>query len=484
MSLEFDKEINALLRDEARRGRTAASARPDGRETEPRADGDGSVLATTTSAAHLDADEQNAYAENALPAATRHAYAAHLADCDVCRRSVTQLALAAGIPAALAERETVRQERVLPNVATWHERLGALLAPRAWRYAVPALVLLLVSAVTLIVLTWGSRRDGSIAQLNKEQQAARPSIAKTEEAHHAPQNSNAVAAPIGQREGGNAPNANAPMTSDQLAADSAGEKEAQQLAGGVALKDPAAPAASTGAAAPPPPAAAADVAAPAPTPMPSEADIVADDPAAKPKIAESVAEQARIENRQTQNENYQRDDANMAARRNEPKRSGPSRSNNIEQIPQQSARSANYGGPRQKSADNKKDENVVVVAPAATPSPVPPAAPATAERLERQRNADKEDDESIASTGSVKRKNTRAPEPAGETRNVAGRKFRRRDGAWIDTAYNSTQAVTVVRRNSEQYRALIADEPGLRRIADSLGGEVVVVWKGRNYRIK
>jgi hypothetical protein len=41
-----------------------------------------------------------------------------------------------------------------------------------------------------------------------------------------------------------------------------------------------------------------------------------------------------------------------------------------------------------------------------------------------------------------------------------------------------------VRRNSEQYRALIADEPELRRISDALGGEVTVVWKGRAYRIR
>jgi hypothetical protein len=41
-----------------------------------------------------------------------------------------------------------------------------------------------------------------------------------------------------------------------------------------------------------------------------------------------------------------------------------------------------------------------------------------------------------------------------------------------------------VRRNSEQYRALISDEPEIGRIADALGGELIVVWKGRAYRIK
>jgi hypothetical protein len=75
-------------------------------------------------------------------------------------------------------------------------------------------------------------------------------------------------------------------------------------------------------------------------------------------------------------------------------------------------------------------------------------------------------------------------ESSNETRTVAGRKFRRQGGAWIDTAYNAGQPATLVRRNSEQFRALAADEPELRRIAGALGGEVTVVWKGRAYRIR
>jgi len=41
-----------------------------------------------------------------------------------------------------------------------------------------------------------------------------------------------------------------------------------------------------------------------------------------------------------------------------------------------------------------------------------------------------------------------------------------------------------VPRGSEQYRVLVADEPSIRRIADELDGEIVVVWKGRTYRIR
>jgi hypothetical protein len=39
-------------------------------------------------------------------------------------------------------------------------------------------------------------------------------------------------------------------------------------------------------------------------------------------------------------------------------------------------------------------------------------------------------------------------------------------------------------RGSEQYRVLVADEPSLRTIAERLAGEVIVVWKGRAYRIR
>ncbi len=76
-----------------------------------------------------------------------------------------------------------------------------------------------------------------------------------------------------------------------------------------------------------------------------------------------------------------------------------------------------------------------------------------------------------------------AGERSSETRSVGGRKFRRQGSAWVDTAYAQGRATVNVTRGSEQYRALVADEPGLRTIADQLGGEVIVVWRGRAYRV-
>ena len=71
-----------------------------------------------------------------------------------------------------------------------------------------------------------------------------------------------------------------------------------------------------------------------------------------------------------------------------------------------------------------------------------------------------------------------------ETRSVAGRRFRKQRGIWVDTAYDSSSATTTYSRNSESYRSLIADEPAIKTIADQLDGEIIVVWKGRTYRIR
>jgi hypothetical protein len=73
---------------------------------------------------------------------------------------------------------------------------------------------------------------------------------------------------------------------------------------------------------------------------------------------------------------------------------------------------------------------------------------------------------------------------SGETRSVGGRTFRREGNGWVDTAYNSSASVVNVRRGSDQYRALVADEPGLKVISEQLSGPVTVVWKGRAYRIQ
>ena len=71
-----------------------------------------------------------------------------------------------------------------------------------------------------------------------------------------------------------------------------------------------------------------------------------------------------------------------------------------------------------------------------------------------------------------------------ETRSVMGRYFTREGDACVDTAYEYSQATVRVARGSDQFRALVADEPALRTIAAQLDGVVIVVWKNRAYRIQ
>jgi len=74
-------------------------------------------------------------------------------------------------------------------------------------------------------------------------------------------------------------------------------------------------------------------------------------------------------------------------------------------------------------------------------------------------------------------------ELSSSTRSVAGRRFQKKGGVWIDTEYDSSKDVVSLARDSEQYRALVADEPSIKTIADELEGEIIVVWKGHTYRI-
>ncbi len=90
----------------------------------------------------------------------------------------------------------------------------------------------------------------------------------------------------------------------------------------------------------------------------------------------------------------------------------------------------------------------------------------------------------LSSVMSRSNKDEKAAGNAAESRRVSGRVFHRQGNTWIDADYASGRATANVSRGSEQYRALTADEPGIRAIAEQLGGEVIVIWKGTAYRIR
>jgi len=66
-------------------------------------------------------------------------------------------------------------------------------------------------------------------------------------------------------------------------------------------------------------------------------------------------------------------------------------------------------------------------------------------------------------------------------RSAGGRKFHRQGSAWVDVKFKSSMAVRNVTRGSEEFAAL---DSRLRSIAQQFSGEVIVVWKGKAYRIQ
>lgn len=107
MELEFDKEIDSLLRKSGEADRGVLG-------------GDGPVEKPKV---HLDADQLAAFAENAVPEKSRPFYMSHLADCDSCRRVLS------GLITLNAEAEPIEDRVVAPGIVTtstpepWYRRL-------------------------------------------------------------------------------------------------------------------------------------------------------------------------------------------------------------------------------------------------------------------------------------------------------------------------------------------------------------------------
>jgi hypothetical protein len=441
MKPEFDRETDALLRGHARRGGTGAGG---GAAAFAR---DGLSSERGIADEHLDADELNAFAENAAPEAARSRYLSHLADCDDCRRAATGLALAANVAPARDEPGAAEEKIV---AAPWRAWLAALFAPGAWRYAMPVVALLGVGVVALVLMKQVPRADQRVVRREEGQPANSAAAEQGQGASGA--TTDQQPQPTAHAQPNDAP-ATARGEAARRDADVVAERKEAQAGGLVAPVSQGARtsgegvAATSGAPQPeaaqrraedlPPAAASAPAlsATPVPPPKPREDTLLMAKDAAKPAKDEEIA--AKTEAQKSRR---------AESRRGEPSEIAPpaSRVMNRAALNSDDTSSAERsGGSRGRQAESRARED------------------------RGRRDSEPEDNNS-----------------PGETRKVAGRRFRRQGDSWIDTAYNSSQATTVVRRNSEQYRALVADEPEIGRVANALGGEVVVVWKGRAYRIK
>jgi hypothetical protein len=336
---------------------------------------------------HLDADELNAYAENALPATARARYTVHLAECASCRSLITQLSSSAGV---VATTETL----AVPEQSGFRKFLASLLTPMVLRYAAPALGLIVVAVIGFVVL----RRDQAekyVAQDTGQQHPAAAPAANSPEVFY--DNSSKTTASPGRVE------------------DERREKN-----------QPAQPAAPPNA---------------APVVSSVESDVAKDKAAAQPKPEEQPAA------------------ANEAP---PPAKPEPT--------------------PTPETEVTKKEVRDLPATPREAPKTLRAAEREDKDNFVRERKqADSVSASGVASVGSVQRG---GGDFSANTRTVAGRRFRKQGGVWIDTAYDSSKNAMTLTRGSEQYRALVADEPAIKTIADQLDGEIIVVWKDHTYRIR
>jgi hypothetical protein len=423
-------EMDRLLQRHARRWDAAVSNTGE-------SNGGDDAAAINEAGAHLDADEMSSYAEGALPPAARARYASHLADCRSCRATVTNLTLAAHD--AAEERERAAPESASPS-KPWWSALAALFAPPVLRYAVPAIMLLGVIVVALVATR--DRSEPQFVAQNQEKQA--DNNVASERAAPEP---SAAQIPPGES-AGTANTSTTPTETTKADATanptpSDGILRSNANAGQIS----SAPTSETH---PPPAQVSAADDSPARRERAPNDELYATEP--KPAPPPPVEGQPAAPSAGKVEEERQDREPDAAA-------TGTT------------TETANLG---RASSDSKEAE-------------AKDRSPAAGEDTGGQSGATQTRARAMASKAAkspaAKRSDEDRSNNSTETRSVAGRRFRRQGDAWIDTAYNSSRSTINVARGSDQYRALAADEPGLRSIAEQLGGEVIVVWKGKAYRI-
>jgi hypothetical protein len=379
-----------------------------------------SKSASTSNDEHIDADALNAYVEHVLPDATHARYTSHLSNCDDCRKTLVSL-----LPLTdLARVADEPVETLALKKASWitllSEQLGSLFTPRALQFVAPVLAIAIVGIVGLNVYQ----------NKNTLSESARTSHSTVE---------------FKEKTG-------EPQSRDERSTKS----------------DPA--------------------------------PAFVDEPMRREREQQS---RSVVPSKEQTTSNTETGDSSSVEK--DITRSQPDVAGKDEQKKGGTAGLASPGsGPTKQEPFATTDEVVSVKAEdvdkrkADKPANAPPAAAVADQSLPKTTSVESKPSENRADNeygiaarrrGPSARLKTREgetvtePSASVETRNVEGRKFRRSGDKWIDTAYSPSQPTINVKRSSEQYRALVGDEPALRSISESLSGEVIVLWKGRAYRI-
>jgi hypothetical protein len=377
--------------------------------------------------AHLDADELIAFAEHALPAAARARYTAHLADCDHCRK------ILAGLGVESPVQDVRSSKAALPASPGLIEKLLSALRFPAVRYGLPVAVVLVIVTTVLLTAIRSDRR-GDVAIIEKQTTTSAPQLKEQSADQSAGSASSAAiqndtaksvvpnteSSPVGKPTISTAQSSAGPET---ITATKEEPKQTQP----------------------------ADVASSELREQQGNRGISSNSGLDKNEEAKTGALSARSE----------------PAAPPPPPATAPlakpapeKRPSNEEVVITRDAARGGVGGAR-------KDADQPLLAQSRARAPSAGARP----------NLAGEDDEKAVdklSTGTERAKRL-------ESRTVGGKQFRRVNGEWIDSTFNGSDTVNV-KRGSEQYRALLADEPGLRPYAEQLSGKVTVVWKGRAYR--
>lgn len=376
MELNFDKEIDALLRQAAKSETLAVGANG------------------SNSALHIDADALSAFAENALPEKTRALYMTHLGDCDRCRKILSNLiVLNSEADASAASFAAIPEIAVAP--APWYRKL--FLFPNL-AYTMGALVLVFSGLLGFVILRNLGNGATNVAGVANKQPAQSDAIAPAA----MPSNANMPVAAANTAMNGNAAAPMEPGKSGFMGVDTNSVSKEQDL----------------------------------------------------------------------RENNFVLDGVD---------KSGPPAAGTTPDVNDDATRDGIVTRKPVTTEDEKKNEESISLARPAPPPPAPEprAAGQTTTRPEDlPTNGRSTKDKDLRMQPAAPKK--AAAESSGGQKQTGGKNFNRRDGVWYDSAY-SGQSTTDVRRGTDQYRKL---DSGLRSIADSLGGTVVVVWKSTAYRIQ
>jgi len=377
-----------------------------------------------TESSHLDADEMSAFAEGALPPAARAQYVSHLADCERCRKQVSSLAIATG---AVARTEQSVAEKI-ERRRFWQVLAGFFAVP-VLRYAAFGAVLLIVAGVGFIALRPRGARPALVASNESKQQEPVTAVKPATDTNGVLKDSNTARS--------------ASASQSPAPADQNPKRDDSRVA------ENTAPVSSPMKEILPRPADEAE--------KKAELPMVAQKPGyapAPPGETQSVAQ------------------------------SGTGGVGTLSDSPRKAAdKLGSADRERDMAKDSGRGDDVTRT------SSQPTSAMRRAEDS-KQKGPSRNMDNVMANNQSANQAQNAAPktlrgeastEESPQTRSVGGHKFRRQGNSWVDQKFKSSMTLKNISRGSDEFAAL---DSGVRSMAQQLGGEVIVVSKGKAYLIK